>query len=93
MNPEVFLEAAESLHMWNGGYCCNEIKDRGAYIGRSTQPELKFFASLFLPKPLPRYHKSDGWWGGHHEENTEARILALLLAYELAQDQVCKPWK
>ncbi len=92
LNPDIFLQAAENVFLCGGEYCCNEIRDLGWLLSnRSARAELKFFVSWFQPDPLPANAASDGWWGpinGYIDENTEARILALLLTYEIANARV-----
>lgn len=85
INPQVFRDAAELLMVGIEGYCCHAIeKVLGIYPSYAeNEPHCEFLIELFKPEE----YGAHGWWGWPSEnENREARIFALLLAADIAED-------
>lgn len=80
IRPEVFLKAAEMIASEKDSCCCPALVNAGA-----RWEEREFFGDLFKRDSEGYKQYNVIWWWFGKPYSTEARIIALLLAYEIAK--------
>jgi len=78
LNPKVFLEAAEKMHVDYSPFACTAI---GIF---DNMDAVDYFRELFSPEKR-EYKLFECFWGSPTNKSTNCRVIALLLCYEMTK--------